>query len=58
MKALGMTEDSEVNHQMMSRTSLGRVAQPSDIGKVAVFLASDDAPSVTGQKIEASEGFK
>jgi 3-oxoacyl-[acyl-carrier protein] reductase len=37
-------------------TPLGRVGQPDDIGKVAVFLASDAAGWVTGQLLNASGG--
>jgi len=36
---------------------LGRIGQPDDIGKVAVFLASDDAGWVTGQHLIAAGGF-
>jgi len=39
------------------QTALGRIAQPKDISMLAVFLASDDAAWVTGQKIGASGGF-
>lgn len=35
---------------------LGRVAQPSDIGDVVAFLASDDSRWVTGQHIDTSGG--
>jgi 3-oxoacyl-[acyl-carrier protein] reductase len=37
-------------------TPLGRIGQPDDIGPVAVFLASDDARWVTGQKIVVAGG--
>ncbi len=37
-------------------TPLGRIGQPEDIGKVAVFLASDDSYWITGQRINASGG--
>lgn len=35
---------------------LGRVAEPSDIGDVVAFLASDDSRWITGQHIDASGG--
>lgn len=35
---------------------LGRVAQPSDIGDVVAFLASDDSRWITGQHIDTSGG--
>ncbi len=33
---------------MIARVPLGRLAQPEDIGKVVLFLASDDASYITG----------
>lgn len=35
---------------------LGRMAQPEDVAKAAVFLASDDASFVTGQCLAADGG--
>jgi 3-oxoacyl-[acyl-carrier protein] reductase len=37
-------------------TPLGRAGQPDDIGKVAVFLASDESYWITGQLIQAAGG--
>ncbi len=37
-------------------TPLGRAGQPDDIGKVAVFLASDESYWITGQLIHAAGG--
>jgi 3-oxoacyl-[acyl-carrier protein] reductase len=37
---------------------LGRIGQPEDIGKVAVFLASDEAGWLTGERISASGGSR
>jgi 3-oxoacyl-[acyl-carrier protein] reductase len=37
---------------------LGRIGQPNDIAKVAVFLASDDAEWVNGENINVSGGFR
>jgi 3-oxoacyl-[acyl-carrier protein] reductase len=39
------------------QTPLGRVGQPDDIAKVAVFLASDDAGWMTGELLLASGGL-
>jgi 3-oxoacyl-[acyl-carrier protein] reductase len=39
-------------------TPLGRIGQVDDIAKVAVFLASDDAGWVTGERIAAAGGFR
>jgi 3-oxoacyl-[acyl-carrier protein] reductase len=38
-------------------TPLGRIGTPSDIARVAVFLASDDAGWLTGEIILASGGL-
>ena len=38
-------------------TPLGRIGQPDDIARVAVFLASDDSAWMTGERITASGGF-
>jgi 3-oxoacyl-[acyl-carrier protein] reductase len=37
-------------------TPLGRVGRPDDIGKIAVFLASDESYWITGQLIQAAGG--
>jgi 3-oxoacyl-[acyl-carrier protein] reductase len=44
--------------QMVSQTPLGRIGQPSDIGPIAVFLASADSGWLTGQTLLASGGMK
>ena len=42
--------------QIIAGTPLGRIGQPDDVAKVAVFLASDDAQWVNGEKINVSGG--
>jgi 3-oxoacyl-[acyl-carrier protein] reductase len=42
---------------MVSQTPLGRIGQPNDIAKVAVFLASDDSAWMTGELLIASGGL-
>jgi 3-oxoacyl-[acyl-carrier protein] reductase len=37
-------------------TPLGRAGRPDDIGKIAVFLASDESYWITGQLIQAAGG--
>jgi len=44
--------------QVLAQTPLGRIGQPQDIGKVAVFFASDDAGWVTGETLLASGGMR
>ena len=48
---------TEMEQYIVSNTPFGRVGQPKDISKLAVFLASDDASWITGQKISVSGGF-
>jgi len=55
---LGADAESEPIKQMIARSAMGRMATPDDIGKMAVFLASDDSYIITGQFIEVSGGFK
>jgi len=46
----------EFKKQISAGTPLGRVGQPEDIARVAVFLASDDAGWLTGEIIFANGG--
>ena len=39
------------------RVPMGRWGEPTEIGKVAAFLASDDASYVTGQVIAVDGGL-
>ena len=48
---------SEVEAKFVATTPLGRTGQPADIARVAVFLASDDAAWITGEKISVSGGI-
>jgi 3-oxoacyl-[acyl-carrier protein] reductase len=48
---------SEAEASFVSKTPLGRTGQPDDIAKVAVFLASDDAAWITGEKITVGGGI-
>lgn len=48
---------SEFEKDIVRRTSLGRIGQPDDIAKVAVFLASDDSAWITGERISVSGGY-
>jgi 3-oxoacyl-[acyl-carrier protein] reductase len=43
---------------MESQTPLGRIAQPEDIARAAVFFASDDAAWVTGQTVLLAGGYR
>jgi 3-oxoacyl-[acyl-carrier protein] reductase len=49
---------SPLEKAVINATPLARLGQPSDIAKVAVFLASDDAEWITGERITASGGLR
>lgn len=51
-----VNNDPEKWRALMSRTPMGRLGEPDEIAKVAVFLASDDSSYVTGQCIYADGG--
>ena len=42
--------------RVLTRTPLGRVGDPLEIGQIAAFLASDAASYVTGQILYADGG--
>jgi 3-oxoacyl-[acyl-carrier protein] reductase len=49
---------SDFENAIVAQTPLGRAGQPDDIAAVAVFLASDDARWLTGEKLTASGGLR
>lgn len=49
---------SELETGFAAQTPLGRIGQPGDIATIAVFLASDDAGWLTGEKLTASGGLR
>ncbi|MCH8616956.1 glucose 1-dehydrogenase [Sphingomonas sp. SM33] len=49
---------SEFESGAIAQTPLGRTGRPDDIGDIAVFLASDDARWLTGEKLTASGGLR
>ncbi|AZO00767.1 glucose 1-dehydrogenase [Mesorhizobium sp. M9A.F.Ca.ET.002.03.1.2] len=57
LKRVGIV-GSEVEKQLIALTPLGRFGQPQDIARVAVFLASDEASWLTGERITASGGWR
>jgi len=48
---------SDFEKEMVAKTPLGRLGQPEDIARVAVFLASDDSGWLTGERLSASGGM-
>jgi 3-oxoacyl-[acyl-carrier protein] reductase len=51
-------EDGEFKGASISRTPLGRVGQPDDIARAAVFLASEDSGWITGEVIPVGGGVR
>ncbi len=47
---------SDFEAQAKASTPLGRIGQPDDIARIAVFLASDDAGWISGERIEGAGG--
>ncbi len=49
---------SDFQKQAVAITPLGRLGQPEDIARVAVFLASEESNWVTGERIQVAGGFR
>jgi 3-oxoacyl-[acyl-carrier protein] reductase len=49
--------ESDFRKQVEATTPLGRIGQPDDIARTAVFFASDDAGWVTGQTVVLAGGY-
>ena len=52
----GVNADPESMNRMLSRTPLGRVGLPREIGEVVAFLASEKASYITGETIYIDGG--
>lgn len=55
LHSVGFAE-SDFRKTVEAQTPLGRIAQPEDVARAAVFFASDDAGWVTGQSLILSGG--
>jgi 3-oxoacyl-[acyl-carrier protein] reductase len=49
---------SDFEKQIVAEPPPGRLSQPEDIARVAVFLASEDSAWLTGERITASGGWR
>ncbi|HVZ02411.1 MAG TPA: glucose 1-dehydrogenase [Dongiaceae bacterium] len=49
---------SDFEKQAAAQTPLGRIGQPDDVAKIAVFLASDQSGWVNGERIVAAGGYQ
>jgi 3-oxoacyl-[acyl-carrier protein] reductase len=57
--ATEMNKDSGSHARIMAMmTALGRYGAPADVGKAAVFLASDDSAYITGATLNVDGGFE
>jgi 3-oxoacyl-[acyl-carrier protein] reductase len=57
-EAMGEAVAKNFEAYALAQTPLGRVGQPDDIAKLAVFLASDQSAWITGEVIAASGGLR
>jgi 3-oxoacyl-[acyl-carrier protein] reductase len=48
---------SDFEKNVLAQTPLGRIGQPTDVAKVAVFLASEDSGWITGETLLTSGGL-
>jgi glucose 1-dehydrogenase/3-oxoacyl-[acyl-carrier protein] reductase len=51
-------QSPDILPQVVAQISLGRAGKPNEIGKVAAFLASEDAGYVTGQSLYVDGGWE
>ena len=52
-----LTEDPEWLRRMLAMEPLGRLGQPDEVAKAALFLASDDASFITGVALPVDGGY-
>ena len=52
------TVPEDLLKKFASLTMLGRLGQPEEIAKAALFLASDDASYVTGHVLSVNGGMR
>lgn len=56
MSAKALNNDKERMNKVMSRTPMGRMGEPSDIGHAVLYLASEEAGYVTGVVLPVDGG--
>jgi 3-oxoacyl-[acyl-carrier protein] reductase len=48
---------AEVRERILARIPLGRIAEPDDVARLALFLASEAASFITGETVAVDGGF-
>jgi len=56
MSSLALDNDTERKQKALSRTPMGKLGEPADIGEAALFLASDAAKYITGVVLPVDGG--
>ncbi len=56
MSAKALNNDPERKQKVMSRTPIGYLGEPADIGEVALFLATDASKYITGVVLPVDGG--
>ena len=51
-------QDAEIRSAVLGQISLGRPGHPHEIGRVAAFIASDEASYLTGQSLIVDGGWQ
>lgn len=51
-----VAHDKDAMYKVLARTPMGRAGEPAEIGRIAVFLASDESSYITGQVVYADGG--
>jgi 3-oxoacyl-[acyl-carrier protein] reductase len=49
---------NDFEKSVVADTPLGRIGQPDDIARIAIFLASDDSAWLTGERLTAAGGYR
>lgn len=52
-----LTEDTEMNAELVALHPWGALGEAKDVAKAAVFLASDDAAYMTGVLLPVDGGY-